>query len=126
MIHHVGEDSAQQYAFTFPYSPCSPRLKPSYTFEVLNKAGVKLASPTWLSVNDQIPISPQMVIKTNNPKDEGEYDIKIMSTLNTYPTPQAATDAMTLKVFLKVDACYKTTFMEDSAIADMTFVIKDG
>jgi hypothetical protein len=48
----------------------------------------------------------------------------ISSTLNTLP-PRAATGTITLEIFLKVDACYKTVFVADHIFANMEFKIKD-
>jgi len=123
LMHHVGIDAAQSYAFGFPYAPCSPRLKPTYTL-LVKKAGVTVPA-TWLTVNDATPTDPRLTIDSTNPADKGTYIVVISAKLNTTPTARAATDTITLEVFLKVDSCYKTVFVADHEFSDMKFKIKD-
>ena len=124
LIHHIGEDSAQSYAFGFPYSPCSPRFIPTYSL-VVQKDGV-VVDADWLSVDDSIPTSPNLMINTSNAADEGTYAVVISSQLNTVPIPRVADGTIPVEIFLKVDGCFKTVFSANHELNDMVFTLKYG
>ena len=97
-----------QFAFDFPYTPCSPRLIPTYTFTVEKKniAGtfealaVADASTFWLSIDTIVPTSPNIIINATDPADEGEYNVIISSSLNTHPTRTSAFTTLLAHIFL--------------------------
>jgi hypothetical protein len=84
-----------------------------------------MANPSWLAVDAFVPTSPKLVIKTSNAADKGTYKVVMSSSLNTHPNRTNAGSKITLEVFLKVDACYKTKFSSDPTAAAMAFEIKD-
>jgi hypothetical protein len=47
----------------------------------------------------------------------------ISGVINTYPVLRDASDTIELEVFLVVEACFKTYFLDDHDIMDMTYTM---
>jgi hypothetical protein len=119
LVHHIGADSAQQYAFTFPYDPCSPSYTPTYTLEVVGVSPL----PAWVTIDEYDPHAPQLILDTADPGAVGDYTLIISGILNTYPVLRDSTDTIQLEVFLVLEACFKTYFLDDHDFADIAYTM---
>jgi len=74
--------------------------------------------PSWLSVDEQLE---KFNVYTNDMTYNGDYTIRVDSSLNTNAQSFAATQEILLNI--DIDLCKETTVEEDPPLVDVTYLV---